>query len=193
MNRDELFSFYEKLYFHETESKNQISNRLQITLAILVSYASVYAYFLKQTEFKLTFWCLLFIATTAASILIFCVSIYFFKCAFLGHTYEMLPTAKETEEYRQLLITTYQGYQDSEKLVSNYLKEYIFNYYNECSSINTRVNDFRSHSLHYANKFILYNLFALTLAFFIFCLAGLDKDTTNKQIDVKITNPIQLK
>lgn len=193
MDKKEIFNLYEKLYFHEIDSKNQISNRLQISLAILISYASVYAYLFKQTDLEITFWCFFYIVVMSISVVLYGISIHFFKCAFFGHTYEMLPRATETEKYRKILIEQYKPYKRCEEYISNYLDDYIYRYFNECSSINTAVNDYRSNSLHYSNKFILYNLISLALAFIVFCSAGIDKDETKKQIDVKIVNPIQLK
>lgn len=70
MEKQELFDFYEKLYFHEVEAREKIAARLQIPLAILLSIASLYGYFLKGYSFSnTTFWNIVFSLIGVASLI----------------------------------------------------------------------------------------------------------------------------
>lgn len=68
MNSQNLFELYEKLYFHEVESKEKISSRLQIPLAILLAIIGVLSHIVKGVTLKcpdtwsVTFWILFFIS-----------------------------------------------------------------------------------------------------------------------------------
>lgn len=193
MDKQNIFELYEKLYFHEVEAREKISSRLQIPLAILLSIISVYAHIIKGISFdNHCFWNVIFGLTFLISIILFVTSMSYFIRSFYGHTYEFIPSAIETENYRQKLIETYKEYEDGESLAEQYFDEYIYKYYNECSSVNTKVNDIRSEFLHKCNTYLILSSLPLVAAFLIFTLAGIDKNTVDKEYKIKITNPIEI-
>lgn len=192
MDYQKIFELYEKLYFHEVEAREKISARLQIPLAIILSFVSVYAIFIKGISFSLiTGWHYLFFFVTCISIFLFVVNCMYFIKAFYGHAYEFLPSAKDTEEYRQKLIETYKEYDDCDSLVSKYFSEYLFRYYNECSSINTKANDKRSDAIHKSNTFSILNVIPLVLAFIMFACSGIDNNSRDREYKVNIVNPLK--
>lgn len=194
MNDEKRFELYEKLYFHEVEAREKISSRLQIPLALLLSMVSVYAILVKGISFEDgSFWNLCFGSIFLISVGLFITSVSYFIKSFYGHTYEFIPSALATEEYRKKLIETYRDFDDCDELVGYYFNEYIFKYYNECSSVNTLVNDKRSDHLHKCNTYIILTVLPLSVAFLIFTLSGIDKNSIDKEIKVQISNPIELR
>jgi hypothetical protein len=193
MNDDKRFELYEKLYFHEVEAREKISSRLQIPLALLLSITSVYAILIKGISFENgSLWNLCFGGFFLISVGLFIASVSYFVRSFYGHTYEFIPSALTTENYRKKLIDTYSDYDECDELVEKYFNEYIFKYYNECSSANTSVNDNRSEYLHKCNTYLILTALPLAIAFLIFTLSGIDKNSVEKEFKVHISNPIEL-
>lgn len=193
MSDNKIFELYEKLYFHEVEAREKISVRLQIPLAILLSMISVYAYLIKGISIgNNSMWNFIFGGVFLVSVIFLFISMSYFIRSFYGHTYEFLPPAIETEKYRKKLIETYKEYEEWESLVDRYFNEYLFNYYNECSSANTIVNDKRSAFLHKCITYLILTALPLTAAFLIFTLSGIDKNSIDKEYKIKITNPISI-
>ena len=50
MEKNELYQLYEKLYFHELETRDKITGRLQVPLAIFISIISLAGYMLKNVD-----------------------------------------------------------------------------------------------------------------------------------------------
>src|SRR5690554_4925923 len=133
MDRERLFELYEKLYFHELEVREKMLNRLQIPLALLVSVVSFYGFILNSLYFSASILHLIFYVLFAISAIIFCRSLYYFVRAFFNHTYEFIPTALATEEYRNELETHYAPYPNSEEQVKSAFVDYLYKYYSQCS------------------------------------------------------------
>lgn len=192
MNQEDLFNLYEKLYFHELETREKILNRLQIPLAIIVSFVSFYGYVAKGIDLSNEFWNVILYVLLLLSLILFSLSLYNFIRAFFNHTYELIPTAVETEGYRKQLIEHYKGYATSGQLVEDAFDNYLYKYYAECATANTKINDKRSSFIHNCNKWLVSNLPFLFLVFLIFSFCGVDKNSKEKEYSVKILNPIEL-
>lgn len=192
MDQSDLFNLYEKQYFHELEAREKILNRLQIPLAIIVSYASFYGYIAKGIELSSGFWNILAYTLLLVSFFLFVLTLYNFVQAFFNHTYELIPTAVETEDYRKVLVDHYQGYPESDRLAEDAFDNQLYKYYAECATANTNINDKRSSFTHNSNKWLICNLPFLFLIFLIFSFSGVDKNSKEKEYAVKILNSIEL-
>ncbi|MCU8075771.1 hypothetical protein [Shewanella sp. SM29] len=193
MNDEKRFELYEKLYFHEVEAREKILSRLQIPLALLLSITSVYAILVNGISFENgSLWNFCFGGVFSVSVGFFITSVSYFLRSFYGHTYEFIPSALTTENYRNKLIETYRDYDECDELVEKHFNEYIFKYYNECSSANTVVNDKRSEFLHKCNTYLILTSLPLAIAFLIFSLSGVDKNSVEKEFKVQISKPIEL-
>jgi hypothetical protein len=194
MDDQKRFELYEKLYFHEVEVREKISARLQIPLALLLSITSVYAVMMKGFSFddgscwNIGYWC-----AFGLSLALFIVSAAYFIRSFYGHTYAFIPSALETESYRDKLIKTYEDYENCNQLVDEYFNKYLFSYYNDCSSSNTEVNDNRSSFLHKCNTYLILLAIPLFISFAIFTLSGIDKSSKDKEYKIKVIEPISFK
>jgi len=194
MNKKDLFRLYEKLYFHEIDMRENLSARLQIPLAILVVLIGFIAYMLRNispTPINAIF--MAFLLFYCLCIVFIVLGILFLVRSWLGYEYTFLPSAKDTEDYRALLIETYKSYENSDELVQKYMMEYIYRYFIECSSTNTVNNDNRSMNLHYARISIICSLVLAFIAFIPFHFGGIDRASLSTPTDVRVVEPIELK
>ena len=151
MNREQLFLFYEKLYFQELDRREKLSARLNVPLAVMVAIVGFLSFMLNNAPTELSsvahcfFWALFLFTCGALS-----TGAWFFKSSWFGHTDKLLPTANATEAYRQQLIALYESYEEKEQLVEDGLKKYLYDYYKEFSSVNTVNNDARAYHLYLA-------------------------------------------
>ncbi len=189
-----LCELYEKLYFHEIEAREHLSARVQVPLAITVSLIGVLAFMLMNFDQELcglpAFIFLFFLVLSAAALI---VAIFFLIKSWWNHEYSFLPSAAETEKYRQTLINTYTPYDNGNDLTEEYLNNYLCNYFIECSTINTHCNDKRSIYLHKANGALIITVLLAAVAFLFFYVGGLDKNQHSKPMEVSIVQPIEVK
>lgn len=194
MNTNELSKFYEKLYFHEIDMREHLTSRLQIPLAILVVLIGFLAYMLKNLSYET--WTLpfsLFVAFYVLSIIFTLLALIFLVKSWIGFEYSFLPSAKETEGYRNDLIETYKGFEESSQLVDKYLGRYLYDYFVDCSSINTANNDKRSMNLHYSRICIISAVLLAFIAFVPFRFGKIDKSCKSTPVNVNIVGPVEFK
>lgn len=193
METKDLFKLYEKLYFHEIENKDKIASRSQLPLAIFVTLISLLGFMLMGVDFNCApMMLLIFLAFFGVSSIVVLFGVIYFIKSFYGHSYAFIPTASATEQYKNDLITTYEEYENGTTLAKNYLKDYLYRYYHECSSKNSVVNDLRSKCLHRSNTFIIISLLPILLTFLIFNFGNVDKNRNEKIQKVIISNPLKL-
>lgn len=173
--------------------REKLNGRLQTPLAILVSVIGVLAFMIRNFsssgEIVLLSVFLALYLTSAINILI---GITNFIRSWYGYEYSFIPSAKDTEEYRLLLVETYKDFDNCDELVRQHFTEYLSRYYVECSSINTGNNDDRSQFLHLTNKHIIIGATFAFLSFIPFYLGGLDKSQKEVIQSVRISGPIHI-
>jgi len=166
MNQEQLFAFYEKLYFQELERREKLSARLNVPLAILVAVIGFLSFMLNGAPISVSEWSsFLFWAFFVSACGSTAVGAWFFKASWFGHTDKLLPTANETEAYRAKLIDLYKDFDEKEQWVEESLKQYLYDYYKQFSSENTVNNDARAYRLYCATYAITV---AVLLAFSAF-------------------------
>lgn len=194
MTDDELFDFYKSQYEREDDARNDINDRLQIPLAIIVSLIGVLATMVKLLGYpcyNMRF--ILFGLLIIISGYYVARALYFFVHAWRGYEYEFLPTADQTRGYRENLQAIYAQYPDSQKLVDQYTKQYIQNYYISCSTKNTGNNDARALNLHLSNRaIIIAAVFVASTYVFYECFKLSDLIPTESS-SVHITQPVEIK
>ena len=173
--KNPLFEFYKELYFHEIEVREQLNARIQIPVALIASLAGALTFMLLKLDEQVTGWMVIgFVFFLVLSVVMLIVSAYFLIRTWVNHTYSFLPTASKTEDYRQELIRTYEGY--DEDYVEQYLHKYLCDYFINCSSKNTNVNDQRSLYLHRSNMSLVAVIVSSAIAFSFFYFAEIDND-----------------
>lgn len=166
MSELDLFKLYERLYFDELERRERISARLNLPFALLLAQFGFLSLMLegawhsRERVFAQLFWILFLLATVATIVAAWC-----FRKAWFGFTDKLLPTANATERYRQELLVHYKDYEDSEQLVQNALKLYLYTYYMQFSSVNAVNNDTRSFKLYQSNVSLAVAVVLASLAY----------------------------
>ncbi|MBF0462469.1 MAG: hypothetical protein HQL87_13875 [Magnetococcales bacterium] len=193
MKENDLFQFYEKLYFHEIDSREKLNSRLQTPLTLIISLIGVHAFLLQNyghsgfSNTVILFTCLVVLSAATLVRAIVC-----FVKSWHNNEYVLLPAAQETEEYRRLLDETYESYDAGNDLSSRYFLDYLLSSFIRCSSENTQCNDRRSIWLHKTNTAIIATTIIVFCAFLAFFFGDLDKDNVKKITEVSIVNPITL-
>lgn len=171
MTKAERFKLYEKLYFQELDRREKISSRLALPFAVIVATVGLLSFMLNSGDkpdyqpYVALFW-LLFVASAVA----LAFGAWFFRKAWFGDTDKLLPTAGDIEGYYRELVTTYEGFDDHEKLVHSAFEEFLFNYFAQYSSENAINNDRRSYNIHRATVSLTVSVllaFVAALPFFI--------------------------
>jgi hypothetical protein len=194
VNNNELLQHYEKLYTHEINAREHLNARLQLPLAIIVSFFGALFYLIQNYEhktFKLVssaYVCLLIL--TAGALI---VATYFFKRAAHDNKYEFMPAADVIEPHRLELQKHYALHPRLDGQSIDEFEAYLIEHYIKYSSLNTRCNDGRSLSLHHTNSAIIAAGALGAIAFLVFYFGKLEKVPEIKTTSVQIVSPIQLK
>ncbi len=193
MEKKDVIALYEKLYFHEIDSREKLNSRLQTPLTLIVSFVGVLAFMLQNyghQGFSLAAVSFLFLLGLSA-IALACAATFFVR-SWYNNTYSFLPAAQDTESYRQSLIKLYEPYKNGTQLASDYFSDYLMDYYVRYSSANTECNDRRSIYLHKTNGALIFTALIAFLAFLTFYLGGLDKTNIKKATEISIVTPVTL-
>lgn len=147
----------EKIYFHELEHRERINSRLQLPFAITLTLLGGYGYIVSQLtapdlDFYVT-WIFLFFALV--SFVLFLLGVFRFKCAWIGHDYEVLPSASGLVEHKDKLVAHYRDAGFGRRYAERAFLRVETDYYAKCGSTNFDVNELRSLHLHKANKLLL--------------------------------------
>lgn len=194
MDRKERLALYEKLYFHEIDSREKLNARLQLPLALIVSFIGALAFMLQNLESKsVSITSVIFYFLLAFSGMALIAAVYFFVRSWYNNTYEFLPSAKYTDEYLNTLIKTYEPFERKDVLVEQYFSDYLYTYYIKCSSANTECNDRRSVYLHKTNTALICTAVLAFIAFIVFHFGDIDTSHAKKVAEVKIIAPVEIK
>lgn len=196
MDTKEINDFYERLYFHELNSRDSIHTRAQINFALIFTGLSVIAYMLRVLDFTensdLAYFCAFFLCI---SIGIFIWSGLIAKKAFYGGQYKAVADPTRINEYRELYKThinevekynkeypdNLQEVPELDKAMADFVKNQII----ECTTHNTHENVARFSYIHDSLQKLLYSAVALLIGSTIFILADLDASSPRKEFAVK--------
>lgn len=186
------FEFFEKFYFHELESREQMNTRIQIPLAMLVSIVGALGFMVQNFERNdKSWWAYLFIATCVISIVFIIVSGYYCVRAAWGHTYKMTSFSTQWKGYYDSCVHLYhdQEVQDRSRLIEDALENAVLDKYVECASVNAGLNEKRSYQYYLCIKYFLWAVGCVSLSFFFYFFGTLDKSLHTKPTEIMIVSP----
>lgn len=196
MDGQARFDFYEKLYFHEMEAREQMTTRLQIPLALLVSTVGLLGFMAQNLDREQdSYWVLCFKIAFGLSSLMVLVSGYHCIRSAWGHIYSVLPTAQVWQEYHADCTTLYAGeprYRRS-KLTQNALRNSVRDKYVECAAVNATINELRSYYYHMTIKYYVASAIIGFAAFIFFFFGSLDKSLHTKPTEISVVSIVPLK
>ncbi|WP_156920993.1 hypothetical protein [Fundidesulfovibrio putealis] len=173
MDKNELFDFYSKLYFHELETKEKYNSRLQFPLVVIVSLLSFSGYIFSGINkwafdnlFALS--TILFIIGNGGIL----VSCYYFVRSYVSNSYYVLPYPTHIEKYRADMVEYYKDIACSQRYVEDKLKGEIFQWMVTASTDNGFMNKERTYMLHNFNKWSIGSVLCLMCSFVLSQLAA---------------------
>lgn len=185
-----LGELFEKLYFHEIQSRENLSQRLQIPLAVLVALAGILGQMLQNMERSQPgSWFAAFWTAVAIASALLAISVFWFGRAQWGHRYKYLPTPEELEDYRNQCVDLYKEYPNKKRLVDDAIDAAIYERYVECTPRNSNVNAQKSEDIAWLNRVLAGGAVFKFLSFLCFHFGELDK----KYHEVKVVEPIEMK
>src|SRR5260370_42614055 len=99
MTATELKQFYEKLYFHEIDSRDKIQGRLQLSLTVLLVVGGALVFLIQNFDYQAGAWTPIrttFAFFVCAGILALVCAIVFFINGFLTSGYYFFPDNSQT-------------------------------------------------------------------------------------------------
>lgn len=176
MDNSQLLNLYKEIYFSELTMKEQLISRMHLTIAFLFGSIGIFGYFTKTVDFSVSNnYSAVFIISY---ILLFCIlvhcSIYFVR-SWWGHSYVMLPTLRELEDYRLNLLETYKEYEDGKEIAHNHFDEQLIIKYANCAGINQLLNEKRGEYFHTCNTSLILSAIPIIVCFFTFHYGKLEK------------------
>lgn len=175
MSQEELLKLYEKLYFHELDSRDKLTSRLQLSLAVLTALVGALGYILLRLNLAAASPAagVIFIVSYAIAVALVGSAGWHFIRALWNHSYECLPVATAIEDYRNELINTYKAFEDGAEDVSTHFQDFLGRYFRECASKNAEVNKIRADRLHDSLSFVVYSVVPILISVLSFALGGL--------------------
>lgn len=196
MDSKELMAFYEKLYCQELEERSRLLNRLQLPLGVLFALAGVIGYVIQNCpslRIPLDGVLALFWIAVLSTLGTLGIAAFNFIRAWWPGTYQALPTALQSDQYFQLLQTTYDGFADKDVLVDKYFRDYLSNYYRDFSSDNAILNDRRNLRLSQCVTWVVWSGTAVSILFLFFQLADIKSYSAHEPTKVEIVAPVAVK
>ena len=149
MDKKLRHELYVKAYYAELDRREKLYARLSLPFGVIVALFGFLSY-----TFKLNLAALcvyeeivfysLFVLSTGALI----TACYHFKQSWSKDADMFMPTSNETEDYFQILVSTYSEYDESESLIDNAFTQYLLDGYCKCAKHNAVTNDFRSTQIY---------------------------------------------
>jgi hypothetical protein len=175
MNKKEMLSLCERMYYHELDAREKQIPRLQLTFALLTAAVSALGYLiLKQGEIGLAahhpMLSALIIVAGASSIGPCSLAIWNFHKAAWGYRYQCIPTAAAVMKYRDECDRTLEDYPDREDLAAEYFHDFLVTYLADAASTNALINQGRYEYQHRTTTFIIIMTPAIVLWFVLLAL-----------------------
>lgn len=178
---------YERLHFHELETREQISSRLQVSLGLVATLAGALSFLVGGVDRNgtgvgfIVFWILL--SVSGLSLL---YAAYQLKLVFWGNTYKEMPSGQAVKKHEVDLFSHYfedplpsevASASDREKAAKEFcaadFKDFIIEKYTNCATHNAQINMDRADQLHEANRGILVCAGLAFIAFIVFTFGDL--------------------
>ncbi|MCD9493374.1 hypothetical protein [Photobacterium carnosum] len=195
MNKKNLNDLYEKMYFHEMEVREKLVGRVQINFALIATGFAIISYMVRMLDFEQNRWIIVFfILSILISLVLSIFCIRYLVKAFWGNEYEGMSTALEIDTYRRELLeyaektktynSQYPKEAQPEVNVDQYISDFVYNKFRDCSSYNTIVNDRRSKYVHESFGWLLYSSIAFLIAGSLFVIGNLDVSSPIKETPI---------
>ncbi|PZQ06880.1 MAG: hypothetical protein DI567_05210 [Aliarcobacter butzleri] len=185
-NRFDEFSFFEKEYEKELNTKDIINNNFTNILTLLTINLTIFFYFIINTpiidffksEHKISY-IIFFISSYFYIIYVLNILIHSYDYYFNNDLYMKLPYSNQLDKYFQTLEKF-----DSENLSRN-INDYLVKFYIESSSQNSKVNEYKI-DLQFKIRKLLYLQFIVLFIIFISYYVIMNGDLNTYNVKIKV-------
>ncbi|MBV6324906.1 hypothetical protein [Duganella violaceipulchra] len=196
MDNQARFDFYEKLYFHEMEAREQMTTRLQIPLALLISTIGMLGFMAQNLDRgRVNGWYYGFETAFLIAALFILVSGWYCVKSAWGHEYAVLPVATAWHTYHADCTALYasQPRKQRTKLICGALKNAVREKYVECATVNASINETRSFGYHMTIKYFVISATFGFAAFLCYFFGELDKSIHAKPTEISVVSSVPMK
>ena len=206
MSKEEKRAFYEKLYFHEADTKEKLHARVQGVFAFFALIGTAISYVFKNLTFY-NAWTFYFIhGLLALSVILLLFASLKLRKAFWGNKYARIATPNEMQAYENQLKehqTNQLKYQKENPLTSidvvnvdEEIADWLNDSFRKAASHNMEVNSLRSEKIHEAIYLMFISLLPLAIAMLLFLSFNLDSSAPRNakplKTNIVVCNPISL-
>lgn len=171
MSGFDRYDFFERLYFHELERKQQLEANISLPTGAIVAAFGVLGYYFTHFKFggqsyllsRYLEW-IFSLSSLTSALLLFLATFWCFRAA-VGSAYEYLPDADELFKYMSHLEEWHKVTKSSDpaSTAGADFAAYLVAAMAKCSRINWQENRIRSEELHRTKRFTVLGLFALAV------------------------------
>ena len=143
MDEKKLYDFLEKQYYYEIDRKFKIYSLINLPLSLIILFSGALIFMQKnfKPSDKSIYFCIIF----SLAIISIIITIYLFIKVLFNYKYKYLPLNEEIKKYSSDLTSYNQGSNEKEKIDEDkQLYNVLIEYYSDCNTNNTIVNDNRS-------------------------------------------------
>ena len=166
------FQFFEKIYFHELERKQQLEHNATLPTGAIVAAFGLLGYFFTHFHFGGSDYRLskivelIFLISSIASFSLLCFATRWCIKTVTGSAYEYLPGATTLHSYLAQLETWYRAKRarNPRKMAERDFQSFLLDKLAKCSQRNWQTNLVRSEELFRTKKFIVYSLVTLAIS-----------------------------
>jgi hypothetical protein len=192
---------YETLHFHELESRERVSGRLQVSLGLVVALAGAISFLVGQIDYGTNGIAFkLFLAVLIGSTGCLLWASWHLKCVFWGNTYKEATYGDEIRAHEVKLHEYYHSDKaqhllktgpcsTADEAFTNHFQGFLVDRFAKSAGHNGRVNDERSKHLHRANRAILFTAAAAFVAFIIFTFGNY---RSTAPTEVRLVSPAEI-
>ncbi|WP_199525373.1 hypothetical protein [Pseudoalteromonas sp. bablab_jr011] len=199
MNKKDLTSLFEKLYFHELNIRESTFTRVQINFAIFFTGYSIIFYMWRVLDFNSSVVAIAsFLTLSIISILISLKGLYYLVRAFWGTEYRAVPNSDEINSYYSQMMKYISEVKDYNKnypensqevpKINEIMSDFYHSKLTECSTNNSLANETRFMYLHNSIRWLLFSAVPFIIASIIFVINDLDTSSPRKEILIKDTS-----
>jgi hypothetical protein len=145
----DVLALYERMYIFELERREDLTNRLQLQLALVAAmmttlgWAGTHMHEVSPGVVRVVLYTIL-----ASGGMFALPALFWFLRAVLGSTYECIPEARVLEAHRRQLLGTYAQWSEGAEWSKRLLQQRMLDYYADCAGRNAIVNENRYTSIY---------------------------------------------
>jgi hypothetical protein len=169
---DDEFSFFEKLYFHELERKQQLESNTSLPAGVIAGNFGLLGYFFTHFRFGGKEYSLsnyvesAFLIGSFVTFVLLCFATYWCIRAVTGSAYDYLPGAKTMYDYFEDLDMWYtkNKTREANKTARKEFRTFLLGALTKCSQKNWLTNLVRSEELFSTKRFTVFALTTLAIS-----------------------------